>query len=319
MNQIVASNDPNDIRNKITLFEFSIYGVTGFRSVVANGASPRKRMMAAVNYIDREFSQMLKDLGTDRRCWGPTAHDNAHCYERIGKLMVNLKDVMKRLTDEAILPVKIEKHISTMTTEQFLEEGGDTYKGNVQHFRSMLAEIIQGEKKYFDERRAAGVGKKQSEELFVNYVPHLYECTGGIFGKDKFHLILSLETIKSLSHNGSVVEAVQRLCREHLNSVKSFRLTDYIRDTENREKIKDAILETDRMIGLLPEIHVYHLSRLFANRTPAVLRAQGKSDEVMPKVSRVMQTESRELLQIYVMDKASPHKAPVDPDEPQPY
>jgi hypothetical protein len=304
--------------NEVVHFVFSIHGVSGFKSVVAAGANTRKRMVAALNNIDREISNMRKTrLPQDRKRFTPFDYNLERTFERTEKIIVNIKDVFKNATMDEEIPLVLEEYIVTMTTEEFLEKGVDAYVGNTDLFLSKLNEIESNAEKYYEARHAAKRPSGKRSTQFSDHVPQLYQCTGGFFGKDKFHVILSLDTIRSMSENGSVVEAVQQMCRTQINAVKSFRLTDYVRDVKNRDSLKEKILEGDRLFAQVEDIHVYHLARLFAERSPGSRLLADKGEEVIVKMSRMLQNESRELLQNYVMNLCAPSAvAAIDPDVP---
>lgn len=299
----VASNIPQPT-TEINQFTFSIYGIGSFKSVVADGASVRKRMTAAVNYIDKAIGQMRKSKNP-----ALASIANADGFlDLADKVIGGIKEALVHETDESKNPLQFVEFTRFMKTDEFLEQyGSDIYQGNLELFLEKLEEIAANAEKFFAERRKELAAEGKATQSFNDYVPHLYECRGGIFGDDKFHIILSLATIRQMSPDSSIpAEAVQFMCREYINAIKSFRLTDYVRDVKNRDKIKQTIIDSDRLFNLVDDVKVYHLNRLFADHTPAALRHLNKGDMTMQKASKIIQNESRQLLNDYITSKCMP-------------
>lgn len=290
--------------NNIIKFDFSIFGISGFKAVVAEGASPRRRMVSAINHIDRALNVIKKQSDSD------TVPDVA-VIDRALSLISTIKDSHFRIQNDAELPVQFVEKLEVMSTDKFLAVAVDVYKDSVSLFLTHLEKLEDNARAFYEARRNANkadVGATSARD----YLPYLYECTGGIFGEEKFYFIFS--DSGAAQYGSDAVEAIQNICREEIVSVKSFSLSDYIRATMNTEGVKNRILLADQELASVGSIKVTRLSPLLKQLSQVAARARirDKGENIYPKLARTLESESRALLREYITEKIMPNHKPED-------
>lgn len=284
---VVKMQTNEDLNKSVIVIGFSICGVGGFQTVAASGSNCEKRITSAINQMDRDLKQESKEL---TRCV-----DNITAYmseerdqlcakseqvNHVLRILTTVKDQFVVQQDESIFSID-DDPLTILSTEQFFANSHRVYAENVSTFIEHLDEIENNLNAHIAKRKAEGAKKTRIGDL----IPRLYICDSpkaGLFHDEKFYLFLTNRDVYELSGSDYLNYdlAVRNFCFNRLQSVKNFKLTDYLRVApEKREWIKADIEFIDREFDRLDNITVEqggnivggyceHNSKIAATRAP---------------------------------------------------
>jgi hypothetical protein len=247
-------------RNKdVVITNFSICGVEGFKTVYASGGKVDKRILSALNYMDRVLKEREKEISS--------AYDEAEQLKdsfALGKKGEELSLVkralmfIKTIKDRVVFKNDMRQFAvagepQRISTEQFLTESASVYEQNLRMFLAKLDDIDTGIDKHLSNVKQFESAQKPS---IYDLEPSLYILSGGIFGDENFHIYLTPLDIEQMGQ-GDLQKAVQYFVSGAMITVKNFKLTDYLRMTgEAQKKVRADLLFIDAQLDHLHEIVV---------------------------------------------------------------
>lgn len=284
----------NSFSKDIIVKHFAIFGIGTFKTVKAENAPVRKRMLSALNEIDRELGyRHNKVVGEiDQR-----EKDKLDTTELLlqSVRLANARGVLKRVKDQ-LLEALTRPEVSHLeetgdfarwTTEEFLEKAAEVYATNTTNFLNLHEAIAEQIAAYEAKIKTAPPARYSQQD----YIPELFILTGGPFGTTPFHAVFSRIEVQELGQ-GNPVLAARTYCYQQLYLLKNFRLSDYLRaeSEEQRQIVKDSILLLDNFIDQLEEVTVVRCCSLYSEATPKMNRPpHGISIE---KISNSVVTET---------------------------
>lgn len=190
--------------NQINIVEFSIAGVTGFKTAVVRTEGSllsNKRIVAAFN----QMRTLMRRTGLV---------DSVELAESVSKAhMSNLNN-----EDRIFNAIKV---VSTVTTKEYLDSARSIFEGNIKLFENSRLDIWTGMKRYLDRNKPQLTA--QSDE---NYTARAYICTGGLFGDTPYVILLS-DSMVRVRGNGNATDAIRVTVQQALEVVKNWKLGNY--------------------------------------------------------------------------------------------
>lgn len=262
---------------QINVVTFSIAGVPGFKSVVANGSAPAKRLNSAFNEIHRRLKEQdIKDALTVAEAIKVIYVSNLNCIIPLLEL--------------------VEAEANSISTDEFLESGKTLYDANFNHFICSLEEIKQGIEQYRQQRKLEN--NRTIDDPKINE-PILFMCTGSLFGDEPFPLVLRPYSFEEgeTGHQGVV-----SFCRKMLRNTKSWRLSDYLRVTKSHQldDIKEDILTLDRHIANIDSVVVKEIGPLVKYQQHSSMHSRNAAHLRFNQIAASLEVESEARLQAYI-------------------
>lgn len=290
-----------NLGKNVSVIGFSICGVAGFQTVAAEGASKQKRIMSALNHMERQLKVLDKEL-IDGIAAIPVNEKGALSIlnTRLAAARFAFR-ILSTVRDQAVIQqdqthlIADDESVVTMTSEEFFKDANLIYAENVNHMIASAKEIDVGIDTHITTRKNSIVQKRMQD-----VVPFIYTCTGAFFGNSTFALIMSGRNIAELG-NGDEVKAAHELCLRAIRSIKNFSLSDYLRmDTEkSREAVRVSILRMDSYIDQINDVMVTPLGTLMNIPHP------GKNAQlrygILAKITNPLELENEQRLMSHIM------------------
>jgi hypothetical protein len=281
------TQDPN---KSVSIINFSICGVGGFKTVIAANAGPEKRMFSAFNDMDRKFRMQEKELAA-------TESDTPeyHSAQRVLQLI----DIVKHqcMIERDVTVLKYDEKTFTMSTDQFFENTRNLYQSNIKNFLDKIGDIGAAVEKY----AIASKKTTPTKTWTMGIAPDLWVCTGSLFGEKPFYAFMSRSIIAELG-DGNPDKVIQHLTNRSLAMVKNFRLTDYLRyEGAKQESVKSDILFIDGLIDTLHDIKIVNVGPMVRPGSLSPKCSNSALEKVKSAIT-VMELESARRLDDYVLN-----------------
>lgn len=284
----------NPFSKDIVVKHFAIFGIGTFKTVKAENAPVRKRMISALNEIDRELGYRHNKVVEEIDQREKDKLDNTELLQKSVRLR-NARGVLKRVKDQLIeaLTRPEVSHLeetgdfARWTTEEFLEKAAEVYAANTSNFLNLYEAIAEQIDTYEAKVKTSPPARYSQQD----YVPELFILTGGPFGTTPFHAVISRIEVQELGMGNPVV-AARMYCYQQLYMIKNYFLTNYLRaeNDAHRQIIKDGLLQIDNFIDQLEEVTVVRCCSLYSETSQKLARPQhGISIE---KISNTVVTET---------------------------
>lgn len=271
---------------QISIIGFSICDVRGFKTIVAGKTPSEKRINSAVNYLDRIFKQHEKEILAKEDKSGLAGVK--HCISTITQVRA-----LSPADNKTVFTVNDDPVIFLSTDESFAKVE-EIYENNIRLFIESAVTIAAKVKEHRNEK---DVGEELTSDDYNSNIPKLYMCTGGMFGQEPFPIIVtdrSLETKKA----ASVEDAVRIICLRSVQVAKSRMLSDFIRleKPELKEKYKQGVITSDRLIDTINEIEVKFISLLSPASTGKATHVSRLGYDHLKKLAVTLEFENALLL-----------------------
>lgn len=246
-------NAQNAVDKTIDVIGFTICGVGGFKTVRVVGGKVTERMVSAIIDMHRKLKDENNKLSYHDDREEPTSISEEHIRVKHAlRLITTVKNNLTRY--RGLKPQLVQRDLSSevisLTTTQFLTESDWIYEKNIHTFLSKLSELEAAINGPFE--RVAVKSNSHPNDV----APLLCVCSGGIFKDRPFYLYMSWNDIGDFGQ-GSPDKAAQYLVSRAINTVKNFKLSDYLRTTGRpKEMIKQDLLFLDEQFDHLGEIKV---------------------------------------------------------------
>lgn len=251
--------------NQINIVEFSIAGVTGFKTAVVTveGALlSNKRIAAAFN----QMRAIMRRMGLAESVELADSVSKAH--------MSNLNN-----EDRIFNAIKV---VSSVTTHEYFDLARTLFEGNINLFESSRSEICAGLESYLDRNKPQLIAP--SDE---SYTARAYICTGGLFGDTPYVILLS-DTMVRVRGNGNALEAIRKTIHQALEVVKNWKLGNYTMGCilEPMHEAAKDIETLDRFFDELSQVNIIQSTTLVssssANSEPnSVMQSEATRKAIM--------------------------------------
>lgn len=301
-----------DLKKSITVVEFSICGVSGFKTMHVTDNQPKKRMLSAINYMLREIKEERKRLvelnseaGNDRilhpgEVTNVSPEESAHLRKRYSEAReaVKLLEEIKQqvIVKQNLTYLEIGRPVAVLTTEQFITEGDHIYEDNVKKFLANVAAISAN----FTDHLSKICGRLNYIPQAKDLEPFLCICTGGIFGERPYYLYMTPLDAQEMGM-GNYQEAIRRFCYDSLVTVKHIKLSEYLRlkDSEG-EKIKQQLINIDHYIDTLNDVVLVDMRAIMSGKAHDRNKISDASGQMFKKVSDTLMLEAEYQLTEYL-------------------
>lgn len=281
----------------IHIISFSILGVPGFQTAASEGTSYLKRINSAINDLDRKFKSKVTQLIKNNGGKEPVDSDEFYKLNQ-GYMLTSAIRTLRAAEEDAELFKADKEPVTILSTEEFFQQADQIYNKNFDLFYSKIPYIDAAVKE-----RIKPVSTVEKYEPDESHIPHLFLCSGAFFGKTDdtpFPIIMSEATMR-LHRQTSLCEGARAFCLRTVRATKSYRLTDYLRETkdENKEKIRRTIELLDSYIDAIGDVKIVPLGPLTGIPFSSNNSAKGRI-EAIKKANKVLELESEQRLLMYV-------------------
>lgn len=278
-----------ELNKEIMVLNFSILGVGEFKTVAVVGSNVQKRVFSAVNQMDRLIKKEA-DVSV-----GSHLYDGTVSYRMAADLMKSVHDQAMVQEDNSVYVVD-ETPIAVLTTQEFLEQSSSIYKDNVSKFIANLNAIAKALSEHIQGRQEEGVKKHVPVDELL---PRLFPCTSpedGFCRGKKLYVVMSHQAMKEYSKTDELDYelALRNFCLKALQSVKNYKLTDYLRAPTEQKKsmIAKQIKIIDKEIDNLDTIAVEEGGPLAGQVISYESRTQSSRATELKRASTSLKLES---------------------------